>query len=157
MGEFASGKIDVLISTTIIEVGVNVKNATVMVIMDAHRFGLAQLHQLRGRVGRSSNKSYCFLVSNEDNERLKAIQKENDGFNISEIDFRLRGPGDYFGTMQSGYNNFLYSSFEEDYKIFLCANKDALEYFEKYNNNEYKSRIFDEIIMYNIDKIGKAN
>lgn len=158
MADFEKGKIDVLISTTIIEVGVNVKNATIMTIMDAHRFGLAQLHQLRGRVGRGNLKSYCFLVSNDVyNERLMAIEKENDGFNISEIDFKLRGPGDYFGTEQSGFNNFVYSSFEEDYKIFLCANKDALEYFNKYNNYEYKSKIFDEIIIYNIDKIGKAN
>ena len=158
MNDFVSGKYDILISTTIIEVGVNVKNATVMIIMDAHRFGLATLHQLRGRVGRSNFKSYCFLVSDdEDNERLKAIEEENDGFNISEIDFRLRGPGDYFGTEQSGFNNFLYSSFEEDYKIFVCANKDAQEYYKKYENNEYSSKIFDEILIYNLENIGKSN
>ena len=158
MNDFINNKYDILISTTIIEVGVNIKNATVMVIMDAHRFGLATLHQLRGRVGRSSFKSYCFLVSNdEENERLKAIEGESDGFNIAEIDFRLRGPGDYFGTEQSGFNNFLYSSFEEDYKIFLCANKDAQEYFKKYENKEYSSKIFDEILIYNLEKIGKAN
>ena len=158
MNDFLNNKYDILISTTIIEVGVNIKNATVMVIMDAHRFGLATLHQLRGRVGRSSFKSYCFLVSNdEENERLKAIEGETDGFNIAEIDFRLRGPGDYFGTEQSGFNNFLYSSFEEDYKIFLCANKDAAEYYKKYENKEYSSKIFDEILIYNLEKIGKAN
>ena len=151
-------KYDVLLCTTIIESGLDIPNANTMIVMNADRFGLSQLYQIRGRVGRGNLKSYCFLVSNDTyNERLMAIEKENDGFNIAEIDFRLRGPGDYFGTEQSGFNNFVYSSFEEDFKIFQCANKDAQDYFKKYENNEYSSKIFDEILIYNLEKIGKAN
>ena len=106
MRSFAAGEIQVLVSTTVIEVGVNVPNATVMVVENAERFGLSQLHQLRGRVGRGAHKSYCILFSNTRNpvsrERLKALCRTNDGFQISEEDLRLRGPGDFFGTRQHG-------------------------------------------------------
>jgi len=106
MREFATGEIHALVATTVVEVGVNVPNATVMVIENAERFGLAQLHQLRGRVGRSSHKSYCILFSDESSrlsrERLSVMCKTNDGFVISEEDLRLRGPGDFFGTRQHG-------------------------------------------------------
>lgn len=106
MHNFKNGTTSILVSTTVIEVGVDVPNATVMVIHDADRFGLSQLHQLRGRVGRSDLQSYCFLISNNDNpttvERLKTLCKTTDGFKISEADFRMRGSGDFMGTKQSG-------------------------------------------------------
>ena len=106
MHNFKNGSTSILVSTTVIEVGVDVPNATVMVIHDADRFGLSQLHQLRGRVGRSDLQSYCFLISNNDNpstiERLKTLCKTTDGFKISEADFRMRGSGDFMGTKQSG-------------------------------------------------------
>lgn len=101
LGEFRQGALDVLVSTTVIEVGVNVPNATIMVIEDAHRFGLAQLHQLRGRVGRGAQESWCFLLS-KPNERLKTLCQTNDGFVIAQKDLELRGSGEFFGTRQSG-------------------------------------------------------
>ncbi|MCR4621079.1 MAG: ATP-dependent DNA helicase RecG [Clostridiales bacterium] len=101
LSDFAGGRTDVLVSTTVIEVGINVPNATVMVVEDAHRFGLAQLHQLRGRVGRGEEEAWCFLVSGE-TQRLKILSQTNDGFLIAEKDMELRGPGDIFGTRQSG-------------------------------------------------------
>ena len=102
MNEFKEGKTSILISTTVIEVGVDVKNATMIVIFDAFRFGLSQLHQLRGRVGRNSMQSYCVLISDKDSKRLDIMTKTNDGFKISEEDFMLRGSGDLFGVRQSG-------------------------------------------------------
>ena len=106
MSAFAAGKTDVLVATTVIEVGVDVPNATLMVVEDADRFGLSQLHQLRGRVGRGKAKSYCILTSHNKNgetlQRLKALCKTTDGFKIAEEDLRLRGPGDFFGSRQSG-------------------------------------------------------
>jgi len=110
MEKFTAGHIDVLVSTTVIEVGVNVPNTTVMMIENADRFGLAQLHQLRGRVGRGSNQSYCIFVSNSKSkktkERLDILNKTNDGFKIAEEDMKLRGPGDFFGIRQSGIMEF---------------------------------------------------
>jgi ATP-dependent DNA helicase RecG len=101
MQSFASGEVQVLVSTTVIEVGVNVPNASVMVIENAERFGLAQLHQLRGRVGRGSDEAWCFLMA-EPNERLKFLSSTTDGFKIAQKDMEIRGPGDLFGTRQSG-------------------------------------------------------
>ena len=98
---FRAGEADVLVSTTVIEVGVNVPNATIMVIENAERFGLAQLHQLRGRVGRGSHESWCFMMA-EPNERLKFLCSTNDGFKVAQKDMELRGPGELFGTRQSG-------------------------------------------------------
>ncbi len=110
MSEFAAGRADILVATTVIEVGVDVPNATLMVIEDADRFGLSQLHQLRGRVGRGGTKSYCILTTRNRNQetlqRLKALCRTNDGFRIAEEDLHLRGPGDFFGTQQSGLPAF---------------------------------------------------
>ena len=106
MSAFAAGEVHILVSTTVVEVGVDVPNATVMVVEDADRFGLSQLHQLRGRVGRGSWQSYCVLISDNRNEetrqRLKVMTRTCDGFQIAEEDLRLRGPGDFFGQRQHG-------------------------------------------------------
>ena len=128
MKEFVQGKIHILISTTVIEVGVDVPNATMMVIFDANRFGLSTLHQLRGRVGRGSDASKCVLISDVDTKRLEVMEKTNDGFKISEEDFRLRGHGDIFGTKQSGDMAFKIANLRDDYKILLQAKKDSEEY-----------------------------
>lgn len=128
MNEFKQGSIQILISTTVVEVGVDVPNASMMVIFNAERFGLSTLHQLRGRVGRSSNQSYCILVSNSDAKRLHIMEESNDGFLISEEDFKLRGHGDLFGTKQSGDMSFKIASLRQDYKILLQAKKDSMEY-----------------------------
>ena len=106
MAAFVAGETDILVSTTVIEVGVDVPNAALMIVENAERFGLSQLHQLRGRVGRGQHKSWCILVSDADTEEVKArlsiMTKTNDGFKISEEDLRLRGPGDFFGARQHG-------------------------------------------------------
>lgn len=131
MQEFAAGNIQILISTTVIEVGVDVPNATTMVIFDANRFGLSTLHQLRGRVGRGSSKSQCILISNCDAKRLEIMKDVDDGFVISEEDFKLRGHGDLFGTKQSGDMEFKIANLKNDYKILLQAKKDSEEYLKK--------------------------
>ena len=105
MTMFAKGEIDILVSTTVVEVGVNVPNATVMVIADADQYGLSQLHQLRGRVGRGSDASYCYLInSNSDapTRRLREIERSQDGFYLAEVDLKLRGPGELYGSLQHG-------------------------------------------------------
>ena len=127
MDEYAKGNIDILISTTVIEVGVDVKNATVMVILDADRFGLSTLHQLRGRVGRNSLQSYCYLISDKDTKRLKIMEEENDGYKISEADFKLRGQGDLFGSRQSGALSFKLSDVRKDYDLLVKVRDDVNE------------------------------
>ena len=133
MQEFKTGRTKILISTTVVEVGVDVKNATVMVIFNAERFGLATLHQLRGRVGRNDLQSYCYLICNEEKERLKVLEESNDGFYISEKDFEFRGEGDLFGTRQSGDMTFKIANLKRDYNILLAAKKDAQEFLETKN------------------------
>lgn len=127
--DFAENKINLLVSTTVIEVGVNVPNATVMIIQNAERFGLSQLHQLRGRVGRSDKKSYCFLISDAKNpetrERLNAFCRNNDGFEISKTDLQLRGPGDFFGNRQHGLPPFKIADLVNDMDLFLSAREAA--------------------------------
>ena len=150
MNEFHRGALNVLISTTVIEVGINVPKATIIVILNAERFGLAQLHQLRGRVGRSDLKSCCILVSDDIyNERLDALKNTNDGFEIANSDFKLRGPGDYLGDEQSGFNAFEYASFTEDFNIWECAKEDAKyyakEFYETNSSNKKYLEILDSI------------
>lgn len=147
MNEFKQNKIQILISTTVIEVGVDVPNASMIVIFDANRFGLSTLHQLRGRVGRGSIVSKCILISNSDTKRLEIMEHTNDGFEISEEDFKLRGHGDLFGTKQSGDMTFKIASIKQDYKILMQAKKDSLEYLEDKNSNkeELKIALIDSI------------
>ena len=139
MEEFKNGDITILISTTVIEVGVDVKNATMMVIFDAYRFGLSQLHQLRGRVGRNDLQSYCVLISDREAERLNIMTQTTDGFKISEEDFKLRGSGDLFGVRQSGDMNFRLADFKEDFNILLRAKEDSNELLESGNINNYSN------------------
>ena len=121
MSSFAGGGLDVLVSTTVIEVGVDVPNASLMIIENAERFGLSQLHQLRGRVGRGTHESWCVLVTSSRSEtareRLKALCATNDGFEIAEKDFQLRGPGDLFGTRQHGLPQLKVADFAADMEL----------------------------------------
>ena len=129
MTEFGENKIQVLVSTTVIEVGIDVPNATVMMIENAERFGLAQLHQLRGRVGRGKYQSYCIFMSasksKETKERLEILNHSNDGFQIASEDLRLRGPGDFFGIRQSGLMDFKLADVYQDSNILKMANEAA--------------------------------
>lgn len=138
MNSFKNGDTKILISTTVIEVGVDVKNATMMVIFNAERFGLATLHQLRGRVGRNDMQSYCYLISDYDAERLKVLEESNDGFYISEQDFKLRGGGDIFGIRQSGEQSFKIANLNRDYKILMQCKSDAEEFLKNKNLDNYK-------------------
>ena len=130
MQDYLDNKIHILISTTVIEVGVDIPNATVIVIFDADRFGLSQLHQLRGRVGRNSLQSYCFLISDKDKERLNIMEEENDGYKISEADFKLRGQGDLFGNRQSGELIFKLSDIRKDYDLLVKVRDDVNELYK---------------------------
>lgn len=134
MESFAAGEIQILVSTTVIEVGVNVPNATVMMVENAERFGLAQLHQLRGRVGRGEHQSYCiFMQGNKEKEtskRLEILNKSNDGFYIAEEDLKLRGPGDFFGIRQSGLLEFKLGDIYQDGDILKAASETAAQILE---------------------------
>lgn len=140
MEDYAQGKIQVLVSTTVIEVGINVPNATVMMVENAERFGLAQLHQLRGRVGRGKHQSYCIFVSTSKQqdtlERLQVLNKSNDGFFISSEDMRLRGPGDLFGIRQSGQFRFRLGDIYQDASILQDAQECATALYRRYNDKE---------------------
>ena len=146
MGEFLQNKIQILISTTVVEVGVDVPNATMMVIFDAERFGLSTLHQLRGRVGRNSLQSTCILISDNDTKRLEIMEQSDDGFVISEEDFKLRGHGDLFGTKQSGDMTFKIADIKADYKILLQAREDSYEYLKNGENDALKLKLINTII-----------
>ena len=145
MDDFVKNKVQILISTTVIEVGVNVLNTTMMVIFDANRFGLSTLHQLRGRVGRSTLESSCILISDYDSERLNVMTTTNDGFEISEEDFKIRGHGDLFGTKQSGDMTFKIADIKEDYKILLQAKKDSMEFLTNDEEIALKEKIINDI------------
>ena len=137
MHQFKRGEIQILVSTTVVEVGVDVPNATVMVIEHAERFGLSQLHQLRGRVGRSEFQSYCFLIAykvslqSDTFKRLQILCETNDGFKIAEEDLKMRGPGEFLGTKQSGYLEFKKADIVKDYEILLQAREEAFRLIEK--------------------------
>jgi len=133
MRRFQRGEIDVLVSTTVIEVGVDVANASVMVVEHAERFGLAQLHQLRGRVGRGAAKSYCILVTGErisdlGEERLNAMVETQDGFELADLDLRQRGPGEFFGTRQAGLPDFRVANLIRDRQLLELAKKEAASF-----------------------------
>ncbi len=139
MNNFKENKIQILVSTTVIEVGIDVKNATVITIFDSYRFGLSALHQLRGRVGRSNLESYCILISSKETERLNVLTKTTDGFKISEEDFKLRGSGDLFGIRQSGDMNFKLADLKNDYNMLLKAKEDSNDFIKNnLNKLEYK-------------------
>ena len=139
MNEFKQNKIQILISTTVIEVGVDVANATMIVIFDSYRFGLSALHQLRGRVGRNDLDSYCILISDKETKRLEVLTKTNDGFKVSEEDFKLRGGGDIFGIRQSGDMNFKIADIKNDYDLLLRAKEDSETFMKskEYNDPKY--------------------
>ena len=145
MERFKNGEIDILISTTVIEVGVNVPNASIMVVQNAERFGLAQLHQLRGRVGRGEYQSYCILKYQGDSaivkERMKVISSTNDGFVISEKDLELRGSGEFFGTRQHGIPEFKIANLFEDMGILKTVQNVAMEIINDDPSLEHKENI----------------
>ncbi len=153
MGKFAAGELDILVSTTVVEVGVDVPNATVILIEDADRFGLAQLHQLRGRVGRSSFQSYCYLMvssSKAPSQRLKEVEKSNDGFYLAEVDLKLRGPGEIYGRAQHGELNLQVASLadtkliaraQKAAKAFVSSGNDLLQYKQLQRDVEHYQRL----------------
>ena len=145
MQDFLEKKIDILVATSVIEVGVNVVNATTILILGAERFGVATLHQLRGRVMRSDEQPYCFLLAEHKTEasekRLKMLEYTTDGFELAEYDLINRGPGEFFGEKQSGSMNFKYADLKVDNELLLLANQDSEEIINKeefFNNSEYQ-------------------
>jgi len=151
INNFKEGKLDLIISTTVIEVGVDVKNATLMVIFNAERFGLATLHQLRGRVGRNSLDSKCILISDQEKERLHVLEESNDGFYVSEMDFKMRGSGDLFGIRQSGDMIFKIADLKKDYKILLQCKKDVDKFIldnieNSFRNYSYYNAILESLM-----------
>jgi ATP-dependent DNA helicase RecG len=136
MASFKKGEIDVLVSTTVIEVGVDVPNAAMMLIVHAERFGLSQLHQLRGRVGRGGSQSYCFLLvyeplSEDARRRLDIMVKSSDGFKIAEEDLNIRGPGEFFGTRQAGMPDLKIANIIRDASLLDAARKEAFALTDK--------------------------
>ncbi len=150
MKDFKDGKTKILVSTTVIEVGVDVPNTTMMVIFNAERFGLATLHQLRGRIGRNSFESTCILIGSKNNKRLKVLSESSDGFYITEKDFEMRKEGDLFGQRQSGEQSFKLADIKNDFNILLQAKVDSEEFLIKniqnnFKNNEKYYKIINEI------------
>ena len=152
MEAFAENQIQVLVSTTVVEVGVNVPNATVMMVENAERFGLAQLHQLRGRVGRGGNQSYCIFINGsgkkDASQRLEILNQSNDGFFIASEDLKLRGPGDFFGVRQSGDFEFKIGDIMNDAKVL----KDAAHAVDLIENKEVSISEEERALIYNVDK-----
>ncbi len=150
MTAFANGALDILVSTTVVEVGVDVPNATVMVIENADRFGLSQLHQLRGRVGRSDHQSYCYLImsdSSKPSQRLREIEKSNDGFYLAEVDLRLRGPGEIYGRAQHGALNLQIATLA-DTELIARAQKAARSFVESDQNLLQYKQLADQVEKY---------
>jgi ATP-dependent DNA helicase RecG len=130
MEQFVAGELDILVATTVIEVGVNIPNASIMVIEGADRFGLAQMHQLRGRVGRSSDQGYCYIVpsdSKSPSRRLRALEQSTDGFRLAELDLEIRGPGAIYGTLQSGELDLRFANLS-DTKLLASARQAVTEF-----------------------------
>lgn len=148
MDAFKENKIQILISTTVIEVGVDVANATMMVVFDSYRFGLSALHQLRGRVGRNDLDSYCILISDRETKRLKVLTETNDGFKVSEEDFILRGSGDLFGSRQSGDMSFKLADVKKDYQLLLTVKEDSERFLHSQDyvnkNNEHIRKMIEK-------------
>ena len=139
MQRFVKGETQIMVATTVIEVGVNVPNASVMIIESSERFGLSQLHQLRGRVGRGADQSYCvllssFKLSSEAKTRLKTMVETSDGFKIAEVDLKLRGPGNLMGTQQSGVLNLKIADVVKDTQILVAARNTAISLLQKDSN-----------------------
>jgi len=150
MRRFVAGEIDILVSTTVIEVGVDVPNASLMIVEHAERFGLSQLHQLRGRVGRGAKKSYCVLLTSDKKttvaeERLGIMAKTNDGFVIAEKDLELRGPGELLGTKQSGLPEFRIANLVRDQQILEAARKEAEFYLNKGDRSPETTKMIQRI------------
>ena len=157
LNKFYAGEIKILISTQVVEVGIDVKNANTMIIYDATHFGLASLHQLRGRIGRDGSKSYCLLVSNEeDKDKLDILTKSEDGFAIAEEDMKQRGPGELSGLRQSGIPDFAFLNIIDDFKIFVVARDDAKEILKNRDNNNYQWIIKRATALINQEDIKKA-
>jgi len=155
MQRFVKGETQIMVATTVIEVGVNVPNASVMVIESAERFGLSQLHQLRGRVGRGADQSYCILMtgfelSKESKKRMQTMVESNDGFTIAEVDLKLRGPGDLMGTQQSGLLDLKISDLRKDGQIVILAREAARKLIQEDPKFELEKH---RLIKKHIDKI----
>lgn len=145
MQQFEQGKIDILISTTVIEVGVNVPNASMIIIFDANMFGLSTLHQLRGRVGRGDIPGYCILISKQSDSRLKYLENCHDGFQISEYDFQNRGEGDLFGRRQSGENGLILADIKRDYELLLHVKEDVEHFIKNCLYDDKYSYLLEEL------------
>ena len=157
LNKFYAGEIKILVSTQVVEVGIDVKNANTMIIYDATNFGLASLHQLRGRIGRDGTKSYCLLVSNdEDTSKLDILTRSEDGFAIAEEDMKQRGPGELAGIRQSGLPDFHFLNMIDDYKIFVFARDDAKEIIKHKDNKGYQWIVKYANSLINQDDIKKA-
>ena len=153
MGNFRKGKIDILVATPVVEVGIDIPNATIIVIEASERFGLAQLHQLRGRVGRGDKQSYCLLFTESKNpqtlERLKAMERHNSGAELAELDLRLRGPGEIYGTMQHGRKFLKIASFS-DFDLIQKVRREAEKIFP---NLQSYPRLLEKLKTINLKKI----
>lgn len=150
MAKFSSGELDILVSTTVVEVGVDVPNATVMLIENADRFGLSQLHQLRGRVGRSSHQSYCYLIMSDSSKptaRLREVEKSNDGFYLAEVDLKLRGPGEIYGRSQHGALNLQIATLG-DTKLIARAQRSARQFVESGGDLVQYKQLADQVSKY---------
>ena len=157
LDKFYKGEIKILVSTQVVEVGIDVKNANTMIIYDATNFGLASLHQLRGRIGRDGSKSFCLLASNEeDTKKLDILTKSEDGFVIAEEDMKQRGPGELAGTRQAGIPDFAFLNVVNDYKIFVVARDDAKEILKNKNEKKYQWLIKHATSLINQEDIKKA-